>query len=309
MSMENISFDIDALHKVQYDILIEFDRVCKKYGLRYFLSYGTLLGAVRHNGFIPWDDDIDTIMPYDDFEKLKAIDPSEWNSPYFLQHYKSDKQYKRCFAKLRNSETTLITKELEHLDINHGVDIDIYPVIHLSNDRKKREKQYRDTMIYMLLRNDEPPRNHGRVLYLGGKFILDVIPNGIKQKLVQKYEKKVTAYQGEDSEDSYVVLGNIEIMRTVLKTAWFSESVYHRFEEGEFPIPVGYHDFLITRFGENYMLPPPEDKRGVKLGTFMKIDLDNSYTKYKGVYYCQNKKRTEKVKDYRWVSDKETVDK
>ena len=75
--------DINALHKVQYGILVEFDRVCKKYGLKYFLSYGTLLGAVRHNGFIPWDDDIDTLMPYDDYKKLLAIDTSEWNHPFF----------------------------------------------------------------------------------------------------------------------------------------------------------------------------------------------------------------------------------
>lgn len=67
------NFNIEELHKVQYEILLEFDRVCKKYDLTYFLAYGTLLGAVRHEGFIPWDDDIDTLMPYEDFQKLQSI--------------------------------------------------------------------------------------------------------------------------------------------------------------------------------------------------------------------------------------------
>ena len=199
---------------------------------------------------------------------------------FFLQHYKSDKDYKRCFAKLRNSDTTLILKELEHLDINHGVDIDIYPLIHLADDHDLRKKQYRDTIIYMLLRYDEPPRNHGRLYYYGGKVILSLIPRSVKEKMVQSYEKRITAFQNEDSEESYVVLGNVEIMRTTLKTDWFSQTVNHIFEDSEFPIPIGYHDFLITRFGENYMMPPPENKRGVKLGTFVKIDLVNPYTKY-----------------------------
>ena len=75
MSTEN--FDIRRLHEVQYEILVEFDRVCRKYGLTYFLAYGTLLGAVRHKGFIPWDDDIDTLMPYADYQKLRTIPATE----------------------------------------------------------------------------------------------------------------------------------------------------------------------------------------------------------------------------------------
>ena len=171
------SFDINALHAKQYEILIEFDRICRKHGLTYFLAYGTLLGAVRHKGFIPWDDDIDTLMPYDDFKRLREIPSSEWKHPFFLQNSESDKNYPLCFSKVRNSNTTLITEESAHLDINQGVDIDIYPLLYLADDPGERKKQYFITKAYMLLQVNQPPVNHGRGYYLAGKVLLSVIPN------------------------------------------------------------------------------------------------------------------------------------
>ena len=305
--MKGTDFNIEALHKIQYEILLELDRVCKKHGIKYYLAYGTLLGAIRQNGFIPWDDDIDTMMSYDDFEKLKQIDPKEWRHPYFLQCFESDKQYRRCFAKLRNSETTLVTKELEHLDINQGVDVDIYPFVNLADDPEDRKRQYRDTMIYMLLTYDEPPRNHGQLYYAGSKIILSLIPKWAKTKLLEKYKKRVLRYQDIQTEEVYTVNGNIEIMRQPMKSNWFSESVDCMFETKEFPIPIGAHEWMRSRYGDDYMLPPPESKRGIKFDTFVIIDLEKPYSEYKGIAYCTEKKRTQKVKNNRWVNDNETI--
>ena len=305
--MEEKEFDIEALHRVQYDILLEFDRVCRKYNLTYFLAYGTLLGALRGGGFIPWDDDIDTMMPYDDYEKLRDIPQSEWKDPYFLQHIDSDKQYRRCFAKLRNSNTTLVAKELEHLDINHGVDIDIYPFVNLADDPALRSKQYRDTMIYMLLTYDEPPRNHGRIYYIGGKIILALIPKRVKERLLEKYKSRVLMYQNISTDEVYAVIGNVEVMRQPLKRNWFAKTIDHKFENSYFPIPIGADEWMKTRYGENYLLPPPENKRGLKLDTFVVVNLNKPYIQYKGIAYCTTRKRTEKVKNNRWVSDKETI--
>lgn len=297
--MVDSSFDINLLHSKQYEILIEFDRVCKKYGLTYFLAYGTLLGAVRHKGFIPWDDDIDTLMPYDDFLKLREIPSSEWKKPYFLQTSETDKNYPLCFSKVRNSQTTLITEGLAHLDINQGVDIDIYPLIGLADDLEERKKQYFNTKAYMLLQVNEPPVNHGRGYYLAGKILLTVIPSSLKKKLRNKYLAKITQYK--NSKDCYVVNGNLEVMNQVLSSSWFQTMVDEQFEDRKFPIPNGAKEWLMTRYGEKFMELPPEEKRGIKLDTFVKIDLDHPYTDYRGVDYFKPDLRKQKVKNNRWV--------
>ena len=89
-------FFVDSTRKkiwaIELDILIEFDRICKKHGLKYFLMCGTLLGAIRHKGFIPWDDDIDVAMPRDDFNKLNTLQ-DEFKHPFFLQTPLTDKEF------------------------------------------------------------------------------------------------------------------------------------------------------------------------------------------------------------------------
>ena len=293
------SFDINALHAKQYEILIEFDRICRKHGLTYFLAYGTLLGAVRHKGFIPWDDDIDTLMPYDDFKRLREIPSSEWKHPFFLQNSESDKNYPLCFSKVRNSNTTLITEESAHLDINQGVDIDIYPLLYLADDPGERKKQYFITKAYMLLQVNQPPVNHGRGYYLAGKVLLSVIPNRMKRKMKEHFLTKISQYKG--TKNCYVVNGNLEVMNQVLSSSWFTDMVDAQFESGVFPIPVGAEEWLRTRYGNNYMELPPESKRGIKLDTFVEIDLDHPYTDYKGISYCKPGDKGRKVKNNRWV--------
>ena len=93
---------------VELDLLNEFARVCRENGLKWFAHAGTMLGAVRHRGFIPWDDDIDIIMPRKDYERLCKLAPSAFSHPYFFQDEQTDRYFARAFSRLRNSETTAI---------------------------------------------------------------------------------------------------------------------------------------------------------------------------------------------------------
>lgn len=115
---------------VMLDLLIELDRVCKKYNIIYYADGGTLLGAVRHKGFIPWDDDIDVVMTRDNYRKLCGVANKEFSCPYFFQTEYTDPGSLYFHAKLRNSETTAITAKMSNgfYKFNQGIFIDIFPL-------------------------------------------------------------------------------------------------------------------------------------------------------------------------------------
>ena len=116
-----VSEKMKRVWAVELDLLAEFQRVCEKYNLTYYADSGTLIGAVRHHGYIPWDDDIDIVMKRDDFEKLVNVGAYEFQYPFFLQNSYSDKGFFRGYARLRNSETTAITKQDVLCNMNNGI--------------------------------------------------------------------------------------------------------------------------------------------------------------------------------------------
>ena len=115
------------LWAIQIDLFLQLEKVCKRHGLTYFAAGGTILGAFRHKGFIPWDDDIDINMPRADYLKLQEY-ADEFEYPYFLQIPGKDHEYCYSYTKLRNARTTQVSKPFCHRNFNQGVQIDIFPV-------------------------------------------------------------------------------------------------------------------------------------------------------------------------------------
>lgn len=136
-----VSKQMKEVWAVELDLLAEFQRVCQKHNLRYYASDGTMLGAVRHKGFIPWDDDIDIMMFRDDYEKLCKIAQEEFEHPYFFQTAYNDFGALWGHAKLRNSETTGILTKYKGLKINQGIFIDIFPLDVVTDDEDAFIKQ------------------------------------------------------------------------------------------------------------------------------------------------------------------------
>ena len=140
-----VSREMKKVWLVMLDLLSEFDRVCKKHNLKYCVTAGTLLGAVRHKGFIPWDDDLDVQMPRHDYDKLMQIGENEFRHPYFFQTKYTDLGMPTFFAKLRNSMTTAFTSEETNgfIEYNKGIFMDIFPIDNLPNSDLERENYYR----------------------------------------------------------------------------------------------------------------------------------------------------------------------
>ena len=140
----HVTKDRKKIWAVGLDLLIMFDKFCKEKGLTYYIMFGTLLGAVRHQGFIPWDDDIDVVMPRSDYEKLiHNNDPFPY--PYFLQTPDTDKSYCQSHAKIRNSMTTAFNRITGYEGFNQGMFLDVFQldnyIIEGGRERYNRIKQ------------------------------------------------------------------------------------------------------------------------------------------------------------------------
>lgn len=112
---------LDKIHRTEMDIMREIDRICRKHNLTYFLSCGTLLGAVRHKGFIPWDEDMDIMMPREDYEQFLKVAPDELPPQLMLDSYPQNPRYFNPFAKVRNRNTLFAIRALQNYDGPQGL--------------------------------------------------------------------------------------------------------------------------------------------------------------------------------------------
>lgn len=133
LSEAEIHESLCKLREVELDILSLFIRICEDNDLKYYASGGTLLGTIRHNGFIPWDDDIDIMMPFSDYKRFLCIAKKELKEPYFLQSYMTEIGYLPRYSRIRRSDTTGYTVNDEHYpSFNKGIFIDIFPYFNIS---------------------------------------------------------------------------------------------------------------------------------------------------------------------------------
>ena len=132
--------DFRKLQLLELEMLVELDRVCRANGITYQIWAGTQLGAVRHKGFIPWDDDIDIYLLREDYDRLMTLSDS-FLEPYFLQNVYTDHYFSRPFARLRNSNTTGFVTQIERYEANRGIFIDLFPIDGICDEPEKDRRQ------------------------------------------------------------------------------------------------------------------------------------------------------------------------
>ena len=265
-----------AVRKVQLNILIKLDEVCNNNGLRYYLAFGTCLGALRHKGFIPWDDDIDVLMPYEDAKKLIALQ-DQLGKQYFVQSKETDPDCRSIAMRIRDCNTTCIEKHEVDLNINKGIYVDIYPYYECSRNGLIRTIDILRSNLLKLLVNNRPPVNHGRVMGLISKVVLAFFSEKRRLNTIRSIEKRLSSVKGFEILDYY---GQDVTMFTAISypKEWFSEPKKLEFEGRLFNGATEPEKYMKKRYGDYMKLPPVEDQ--VFHHTYVIIDPYRSYKEY-----------------------------
>lgn len=283
----NISAEKKRIWNKQIQILTAFDEVCKSNNLTYFAFGGTLLGAIRHKGFIPWDDDIDIAMPRDDYDRLISIGPSAFKKPLFLQNVYTD-QIKRGHSELRDTSTTCLMDCDFDAPYNTGVFIDIFALDYvdqatLSDELVKLRNFYNSIpdIPRKVIGNNRPflAKIHN-IFYLPIKRVIYKLFK-ISNKRIKKYSLFEQECKKNNHKTTYLFLMEFaaslkEYNGAVYDACLFDEVVYKEFEYIMIPCPKDFDKILTKRYGD-YLNP----KKGGALHNDLYFDLDNDSTFYK----------------------------
>ena len=255
--MKNNTLSLDEIKKIEFEILQWFDGVCKQYHLQYFLFSGTLLGAVRHKGFIPWDDDIDVVMLRADYERLLKI--SICDSRYKLISIKSDNTFFYPFAKAIDTYTSI--EEHSGDGITRSVWIDIFPLDNDLPTPKERKRRAKEIHLRRRLLHYSTNKHHSgnRISVIAKDIVYKMLKVYGSYNLTMDVIKAATKYNDLDTEYLSDLSWGKYSERQVWKRKWFYP-IELEFEKHYFPVPGGYHEILSTLYG-NYMKLPSEQYR------------------------------------------------
>ncbi len=249
---------LKKLQNTELDILCEVDRVCKKNNINYFIMYGTLLGAVRHEGFIPWDDDIDIAMPREDYERFLDIIGSELKDKYILDFVTVNKDYYLPFAKIKNKNTLFQEKNAVNYKGNKGIWIDIFPYDDYKTNKKGLVFKIKFKFILFLhtlmIKNtlNLDLGKHNLVF----KFISKFITNPHALRLIEKMSK---SKKNADYMLYYSVVGASQT--PIFKKSDIFPLKEIKFCNKKFYAPKNYKKVLVQLYGNDYMKLPPVEKR------------------------------------------------
>lgn len=245
---------LKKLQETEFQILEEFDRICTKHNLKYYLGGGTLLGAVRHKGFIPWDDDLDVLMPRDDFEKFAKIYYKELNSNYFFHFINTDKTYWLPFAKIRKNSTIFNDKNTGTISAHKGIYIDIFPLDDVPSEKSKKAEKINQTLLD-LNSSILAKRNIDMLLHINFWYYLPL-------KLTVKIRQYLMKCNNSSKNEFYINWGsNYNFVKQTMPKEVYGEGVKLTFSNKEFTAPTNYEYVLKRIYGDDYMTLPPEEKR------------------------------------------------
>lgn len=280
---------IKSIQDKMLEILVYFERFCAENDLKFTLCGGTALGAVRHGGFIPWDDDVDVFMLREDYEKLQDLWAKKADTArYACVRSNESINIHHSATEIKDNNTTFINRHSVESDIHHGIMIDVIPLDGVPASGWRRFCQMVDSMIYCCFNFQRLPEHKGKAIYLATKLALGVFRSPkVRYKIWKGAERRLAKYGTENCREVASFGEGATIMRMRFPTEWFVQPEYMEFEGHAMPVPANVDEYLTISFGDYMQLPPEEDRVARHSAVF--IDLENSYTKYKGIHYCVEK--------------------
>ena len=250
--------DIREIQQMELGIMEYIHEVCQKIGVKYFLAYGSLIGAVRHKGFIPWDDDMDICMLREDYEKLQDYLISNPDERYEVMSYKNNLNYVYPFMKVQDNQTYLLEEDVR-IDSNMGIYVDIFPV-----DGYEDDSVFKDKMTRLIKKRQLSCYTFKGIT--NTKSLLNSLIRYISVIIfyftnTNKYIRGIDELAQSRKVDYYELVDYLiykDMNKPVWKREWLKQTITGVFEGKEFMIPKNYHEILTSDYGDYTQLPPVE---------------------------------------------------
>lgn len=272
-----VSTERKRIWAVQLDLLKKLIDVCDENGIKCFVIWGTLLGTVRHKGFIPWDDDVDVALLREDYDKLCSLPNSSFSYPYFFQNAYTDKKYFMSYSRLRRSDTTGIITGNESIEYNNGIFIDIYPLDAVPKNRAIYTWKRFFCNLYAGMARSKALYQNGN-LSLKRKILYFLSLRMSYEECCIRHEKWCKKYNDRIDEVGLFYHSGL-VKKYHFNRHWADKIVKLRFEMMDVPAPYDYEHILQSVYGD-YMSFPPIEERGKWHDGQITYDPNVSYKEY-----------------------------
>ncbi len=246
----------------QLDMLCYFRDFCKENGLTFYLIGGGLIGALRDGGFVPWDDDVDVMLPRADYEKLPKLWKEKHADGRFRLLKTDDEVFTgNIFTTITDTNYTMVKANQTDVDIPHGLVLDVFPLDVCPDGRFARKMQYVWTMLYSLFLAQIVPENHGGMLGFGSRVLLGIFRGDKIRRRIWRYcERHMSKYKLSENKCVTELCSGPHWMKIEYPKRIYEGCDTVTFEGLEMPCMKGYDEYLTMVFGD-YMTPPPKEKQ------------------------------------------------
>lgn len=294
MDHSNSNPEIRDLQLVQLEILLEFDRICKKHNIRYQLFSGTLIGCIRHQGFIPWDDDIDVCLIREEYDRFLEIAKIELDEKFFLQTYETDRNTVKRLARIRKNNTLYLQEQYQFIKMHHGIPISLMPLDNVKPGTFIGEfhRAFYQFLLVPLRKlnycrswDNCINKNKNKPLRKSVTILLHVISKFIPKKFTDNFHNKIACmFNGKETEYIAHLTNGATKKRYkafMMSRKDFFDVISGKFEGHTFPIPRNYDKLLTNIYGDYMTYPPIEEQKPKHYVTNVILDT-------KSAQYCSH---------------------